>query len=86
MRSFTYDDTLHQLAVAADLMITNPITVTPDDDLHVAMKRFNLKNIDELPVVDPADNHKLLGMLRRRAMTRAYDERLKLMQDANKNR
>ncbi len=82
IRSYTYDDTLHHLAVAADLMTTKIITITPEDDLHVALQRFNLKNIDELPVVDPDDKHKLVGMLRRRAMTRAYDARLKELRKA----
>ncbi|MFT7618130.1 MAG: CIC family chloride channel protein [Planctomycetota bacterium] len=86
IRSFTYDDTIHQLAVAADLMTTSIISVNPNDDLHVAMQRFNLKNIDELPVVDPENKHILLGMLRRRAMSRAYGERLKIIQEAKKNR
>ncbi len=86
IRSFTYDDTLHELAVAADFMTTSVISITPKDDLHVALQRFNLKNIDELPVVDPDDKHKLLGMLRRRALSRAYDERLKLMQKAMETR
>ncbi len=86
IRSFIYDDTLHELAVAADLMTTTIISISPDDDLHVALQRFNLKNIDELPVVDPNDKHKLLGMLRRRALSRAYDERLKMMQKAMQDR
>ncbi len=76
VRSYTYDDTLHELAVAADIMTTSVISVTPDDDLHVALQRFNLKNIDELPVVDPADKHHLIGMMRRRALSRAYHQKL----------
>lgn len=86
IRSFTYDDTIHQLAVVADFMTTNVITVKPTDDLHVALQRFDLKNIDELPVVDPNDPYKLLGMLRRRALSRAYSERLEMVQEAMENR
>ncbi|MCA9320592.1 MAG: chloride channel protein [Planctomycetes bacterium] len=77
VREQTYDDTLHLLAVAADIMTLDPITVTPDDDLHVALDRFNRKNIDELPVVDREDSTRLVGMLRRRAITRAYNDKLR---------
>ncbi|MEZ6196863.1 MAG: chloride channel protein [Planctomycetota bacterium] len=76
VRSFTYDDSLHRLAVAADIMTTQIISVAPTDDLHTALERFNTKNIDELPVVDPEDPTRLIGMLRRRAITRAYQARL----------
>jgi len=82
VREHTFDSTLHDVAVAADFMTSNPITVFPDDDLHVAMGRFNLKNIDELPVVDRADPQKLIGMLRRRAITRAYDDKLQELKAA----
>ncbi|MCB9832703.1 MAG: chloride channel protein [Planctomycetes bacterium] len=81
VRSFTYDDTLNELAVAADLMTTNIISVSPDDDLHVALQRFNLKNIDELPVVANDDKNKLVGMMRRRALSRAYHQRLQELRE-----
>ena len=80
VRSHTFDETLHTLAVAADLMTTHVISVTPEDDLHVALERFNRKNIDELPVVAPDDPTRLIGLLRRRALTRAYNERLAQLQ------
>ena len=76
VREQLYDDTLHELAVAADIMTPDPITVFPDEDLHVALEKFNMKNIDELPVVSRDDPRKLIGMLRRRAITRAYDLKL----------
>jgi len=76
VREQLFDATLHDVAVAADFMTINPITVFPDDDLHVALGKFNIKNIDELPVVARDDPRNLIGMLRRRAITRAYDDRL----------
>ncbi len=76
VREFTYDDSVHNLAIAADLMVSQPITLTLDMDLHLAMSRFSIKNLDELPVVDAEDSGKLLGILRRRAITRAYNEKL----------
>ena len=76
VREFTFDDSLHQLAIAADLMTVKPITLTMDMDLHTALSKFGIKNLDELPVVAQDDETQLLGMLRRRAITRAYNVKL----------
>lgn len=76
VREFTFDDTLHHLAIAADLMTVKPITLTTDMDLHTALSKFSIKNLDELPVVAQDDDTRLLGMLRRRAITRAYNVKL----------
>ncbi len=76
VRSYLYDDTLWNLAVARDVMTSNLITVTPDDDLNTALKRFTSLNLDELPVIDPEQPGKLLGMLRRKEVIAAYNQRL----------
>ena len=81
VREFTFDDSVHQLAIAADLMTTDPIHVTLDMDLHTALSRFSIKELDELPVVDAEDPTRLLGMLRRRAIARAYNEKLKELKE-----
>ena len=72
VREFTYDESIHRLAIAADLMTTDPISLVLDDDLHTALEKFNTKKLDELPVVANDDPKRLLGVLRRRAIGRAY--------------
>lgn len=87
VRAFTYDDSIHRLAIAADLMTTSPIVLRPDDDLHTALEKFNTKKLDELPVVAQDDENRLLGALRRRAIGRAYSEKLaELRRDRERNR
>ena len=76
VRSYLYDDTLWKIANAGDVMVTNLVTVTPDDDLNTALRRFTALNLDELPVVDPEERGKLLGMLRRKESIAAYNRRL----------
>ncbi len=76
VRSYLYDDTLWNLAVARDVMTSNLITVVPEDDLNTALKRFTSLNLDELPVIDPDQPGKLLGMLRRKEVIAAYNQRL----------
>lgn len=76
VRSYLYDDTLWNLAVARDVMTSNVVSVAPDDDLNTALKRFTALNLDELPVFDPNEPGKLLGMIRRKEVIAAYNQRL----------
>lgn len=76
VRSYLYDDTLWKIANAGDVMVTSLVTVTPEDDLNTALRRFTALNLDELPVVDAEDRGKLLGMLRRKESIAAYNRRL----------
>ena len=81
VREFTFEATLHHLAIAQDVMASPPITVTPADDLHVALEKFDLTKLDELPIVDAGDPDKILGRLRRREIGRAYTRRLKELRE-----
>lgn len=65
-----------QLVVAADLASQPVLTVTLDDDLHTALRRFTQKNIDELPVVDKDDATRVLGMLSRKDVIAAYHNKV----------
>jgi CIC family chloride channel protein len=64
------------LILAADIAVSPVLTVTPDDDLHTALRRFTEKNIDFVPIVEPNDHRKVLGMLSRRDVIAAYHERV----------
>lgn len=75
VRSYLYDDTLWQIANARDVMSTRVVTVTPEDDLNTALTRFTALNVDELPVVDPDDPQKLLGVVRRKETINAYNQK-----------
>jgi len=59
--------------VVADDLATRPVsTVTVEDDLHTALRRMTELNIDEIPVVDPAEPDRLVGLLSRRSLTNSY--------------
>ncbi|MEP3482179.1 MAG: chloride channel protein [Fuerstiella sp.] len=76
VRSYIYDETIWQLADAADVMKAKFLSVHPDDDLNVAMKKFTALNIDEIPVMAREEDGKLLGMLRRKETIAAYNRQL----------
>jgi len=60
------------LVLADDLAYRPVLSVTPVDNLHTALRRMTELNIDEIPVVDPKDSTRLLGLLSRRDLTLAY--------------
>lgn len=82
VRSYIYDETIWQLADAADVMTSPFISVLPTDDLNVALRKFTAQNIDELPVMDPANRGRLLGLLRRKETIGAYNRQLATQQEA----
>jgi len=58
---------------AEDLATTSLLTVYPDEPLWVALKRLGVRDVGRLPVVDHGDPKKLLGMVRRNDIIRAYN-------------
>lgn len=49
------------------------ITLTPDDNLYDAMQLFDLKGIEEIPVVESKEEQWVLGMIKRRDVIAAYN-------------
>lgn len=58
---------------AGEIATTSLLTVYPDDPLWVALKRLGGRDVGRLPVVDRRDQKKLLGMVRRSDIIRAYN-------------
>ncbi len=52
------------------------ITLTHDDTLFAAMKLFDIKGIEEIPVVDDMINKWVVGMLKRRNVIAAYNREI----------
>lgn len=67
---------------AADVMTPRPVTVTPDTPVSRALERMAALGVGRLPVVDPNDPQKLVGMFRREEAVRAYHEALSSRTDA----
>ncbi|MEZ6060766.1 MAG: chloride channel protein [Planctomycetaceae bacterium] len=82
VRRFIYDETIWQLADASDVMVSRFLSVSPADDLNVALSKFTTLNIDELPVLDPKEPGRLLGMVRRKETIAAYNRLLLARKEA----
>lgn len=85
VRGHLYNEELWQLANARDVMTVQVVSVTPDNDLNTALRRFTELNLDELPIVDSNDPTQLLGMLRRRDVIACYNEKRRDFQQATDN-
>jgi len=69
------------LVIARDLARPAHPFLMPDDGLRLALQRLAESDLTELPVLDPTDPQKLVGMLSRRDLLRAYHERWAALRD-----
>lgn len=73
IRFVIFEEGLGELVVAKELATEKVITVTPLDNLSIAIERFGIKNIESLPVVDTDNLKKVIGFVRRVDVIRAYN-------------
>ncbi len=55
-----------------DIATQEPLTVFPDEPMWVALKRLGTRDVGRLPVVDRRNPRRLLGLIRRSDIVRAY--------------
>jgi len=65
------------LILASDLASSPVATVVPNDNLHTALRLFTQKQIAELPIVNPENPLRVVGMLTREQVIHAYDRHIK---------
>jgi len=63
-----------KILVAKDVANLNPITITPHESLHDALHKIGFKEINTLLVVDEKEKTKIIGIVRRKDITRIYNE------------
>ena len=64
---------LSGLLVAADLMLEDVETVTPDDTLLDAMRKMGVRDLDTIPVVEGNGSRRLVGVLSRAHIMEMYE-------------
>lgn len=67
---------LRWLVIAADLMTRNVITISPENNLETALHLFENHRISFLPVIDPQNPKKVVGILKKDDLLQAYRERV----------
>jgi len=76
VRQFLKEEAVWDLLVIKDVARKDVITVSPSEDIHSALQKFTVRNIDQLPVVADDDPGKFLGMLSRREVIAFYNQKL----------
>ncbi|MGC8958731.1 MAG: chloride channel protein [Chloroflexia bacterium] len=60
----------------ADICTADPLTLFPDQSLHEAMCLFSARDVGRIPVVSREDPRRIVGLLRRYDLIRAYNKGL----------
>ncbi len=76
IRSILFDQEIGDLVLMKDIARNDIIYTTPSEDLNEVMKKFTIRNLHRIPVVDDEDPTRLLGMLDRREVIEAYNKRV----------
>jgi CIC family chloride channel protein len=72
--SFLYFEDLKESVIAADLMTTNVVTITSQDNMETALHLFEDHPFSMFPVVD-TDSH-VVGILTKDDLLKAYDQKV----------
>lgn len=73
VKTILHDEKQRVCSLVGGICSRDVITLTPDDNLYDAMQLFDLKGIEEIPVVENIVDPWVLGMLKRRDVIAAYN-------------
>lgn len=74
--SLVHLEDLKGIIIADDLMTKEVITLSGEDNLELALHLFENHRISFLPVTDPGNPKKVLGILKKDDLLHAYEERV----------
>jgi CIC family chloride channel protein len=77
IRDIVFEEGLENLIVAKDLVDEKTEKIFPDSNLTEAVEKFGMSEADMLPVVDKNNPKKLLGIITRKDIMKAYDQHIK---------
>ncbi|MBN1147503.1 MAG: chloride channel protein [Anaerolineales bacterium] len=72
-RAIQRQDIIHSELTVADIATRHLVTVYPDETVGTALQRMAPRDLSRLPVVARDDPRRLLGVVRRNDIVRAYD-------------
>ncbi len=73
VKNLLHDEEMRVCHLVGDICSREVIMLTLDDTLYDAMQLFDIKGIEEIPVVETLDDPWVLGMLKRRDVIAAYN-------------
>jgi CIC family chloride channel protein len=75
-RAVLFERDLEDLIVAKELVTEVPPRLTPDGNLAQALTHLSACHFDHLPVVDPTDERRVVALVSRADVMRAYHRAL----------
>ncbi len=85
LRRVMLEKDLYKLVIAKDIAVPEVLTVTLEDHLDTALKKMTEAEIRELPVIDHIDSKKVLSMLSRKDIIRAYHNQIEKIKKEKNN-
>jgi len=85
IRHFLFDRDLGDILLVKDFARKKVITTTPSEDVNTLLRKFTIRNIDMIPVVDDKDPTKFLGMISRREVIDFYNKTLNQLKESKKD-
>ena len=76
LRRIFLENVIEDMIIVADFMNEQVVTVTLDDSLHETQKLMTRREVNAVPVVDVDNPKRVLALLERNAIGRAYNEKL----------
>ena len=76
IRPFLFNEDIKDILIIKDIARPDVITTSPSEDINTVLRKFTIRNIDQLPVVADDDPHRFLGMISRREVIDFYNRRL----------
>jgi len=72
IKTVLFEEDVKRIVRAGSLATEDPVTLHPEDSLNTAAERLARMDLGELPVVDPDNPRKVLGMVARSTVVAAY--------------
>jgi CIC family chloride channel protein len=79
LRRVFLEDVIEDMIIVRDFMIDRVVTTRMTDSLNDVLRGMTRSNVNVLPVVDAQDPGRVIALLERGAIGRAYDEKLQAL-------
>ena len=81
LRRIFLEEVVGDLIIVRDFMREQVVTVKLDDSLHDVQRLMTRRAVSAVPVVDSQDSRKVIALLERNAIGRAYSEQLRRLKE-----
>ena len=79
IRGVLFEQEIDDVVLMRDIATPEIIFTTPSEDLNEVLKKFTIRNIQSIPVVEDENHSILIGMLDRREVIRFYNKSIEKM-------